>query len=319
LRVYVAFDPNLNAELVIKSIPKVQLDVASYFSESQLLYKSNHPNVVPIHYACEDNDCIYLAMPYYPRGSLNAVLASRFLTMREVIRYATHFLAGLHNVHSKGLVHFDVKPDNILVRERDDAVLSDFGLAKQANHAGLAEQDRMYLKMLPPERFQQNEYDLRFDIYQAGLTLYRLANGNQVFHGQFASFGDGAGFDRDAFRHAVVNEQFPDRARHLEHIPKKLRTVISTCLKSEPAQRYKSATQIINDLAAIGGADLDWRYELEANGSRCWSKSLAGRNFAYASMSMEELWQRRSAVMALSGASLRFARTVLLVPRSRHS
>lgn len=272
-RVYVAHDYNLDAELVIKAIEKSALDVSQYFSEARLLYGSRHPHVVPIFYACEDDNWIYLAMPYYERGSLRAALEHRFPTMREVIRHATHFLSGLHNVHSKGLIHFDVKPDNILISDRNDAVLSDFGLAKKVNYVGFAEQDGFYMRTLPPEYFRQQEYGSAFDIYQAGLTLYRLANGNGLFDEQFAAYGDSSNFDRDQFKFDVINERFPDRSRHLEHIPSRLKKVISKCLKSDPAQRYRAATEIITDLAAIGGADLDWQYQVGADGSETWMKS----------------------------------------------
>lgn len=271
-RVHVAYDLGLDAELVIKTIPKARFKADAYFSESRLLYKSSHPNVVPILYAAEDPDFIYLAMPYCSRGSLNAALASRFLTVREVIRYATYFLAGLHNVHSKGLVHFDVKPDNILLTDRDEAVLADFGLAKQTDHGGFAEQDRFYLKMLPPECIRGHQFNLRSDIYQVGLTLYRLINGNRAFYEQFETYGSGAGFDRDGFRHDVINGQFPNRDAHLEHVPTRFRRVIATCLKTEPGERYRSATDVVSALAEIGGADLDWRYEVQPGGDRIWTK-----------------------------------------------
>ncbi|GFE79247.1 hypothetical protein GCM10011487_12470 [Steroidobacter agaridevorans] len=230
--VHLAYDPNLDAEIVIKRVLKSELDVPAYFSESQLLYKSGHPNVVPILYASEDADC---------------------------------------------LVHFDVKPDNILLTDRDEAVLSDFGLAKQLNLNGVAEQDRSYFKMQPPEFFNDQEFDARFDIYQVGVTLYRLINGNSMFYDQFGTYGDQANFDFQQFRFDVINERFPDRAHHLEHVPARLRNVIKKCLKSDRSERYKSSTDVVSDLASIGGADLDWRYEPGMDGCRQWTKVQADR------------------------------------------
>jgi serine/threonine protein kinase len=107
-QVYVAHDPQLDAKLVIKKIAKAQLDTAGYFSESACIYASAHSNVVPIHYACQDSDFIYLAMPHYAKGSLKALMSQRFLTVREIVVLATQFLSGLHNIHSKRLVHFDI-------------------------------------------------------------------------------------------------------------------------------------------------------------------------------------------------------------------
>jgi serine/threonine protein kinase len=136
--VHVVNDPNLNAQLVIKTIPKSSLNVAEYFSESQILYLSSHPNVVPVHYACEDADSIYIAMPYFQKGSLNVLMSNKSLTVREIIKYACQFLSGLHNIHSKRLIHFDVKPDNILLSDSDEALISDFGLSRHTDYSGLA-------------------------------------------------------------------------------------------------------------------------------------------------------------------------------------
>lgn len=109
--VFKAHDPQLSADLAIKMVPKCSLaDISEYFNEASMLYLSSHTNVVPIHYACEDTDYIYLAMPYYKNGSLKALIASQFLTVREIVTYSTQFLSGLHHIHSNKLIHFDVKP-----------------------------------------------------------------------------------------------------------------------------------------------------------------------------------------------------------------
>jgi eukaryotic-like serine/threonine-protein kinase len=110
-RTYVARDHQLDAEIVIKEIAKVRLaSAASFFEESKALYASAHPNVVQIHYACEDADAIYIGMPFYRRGSIKTMMAAQRLTVREIVTLGCNVLSGLHNIHSKGLMHFDVKP-----------------------------------------------------------------------------------------------------------------------------------------------------------------------------------------------------------------
>ena len=102
-QVFLARDLHLNAEIVIKRVPKAKLDKDQFFNESQLLHISSHPNVVPIRYACETEEYIFLALPYYPQGSIKRLMSQRFLTMRQVVRLAINFLSGLQNIHSKRL------------------------------------------------------------------------------------------------------------------------------------------------------------------------------------------------------------------------
>lgn len=272
--VFVAHDKQLDAELVVKRIDKEQVArprLDEFYAEAKLLHLGSHPNVVPIHYACEDADYVYMALPYYRAGSLKKLMRKQFLTTREIIRYACHFLSGLHHIHTKGLVHFDIKPDNILLSHRNEGLLSDFGLAVLTNSHGLAQQSRFYSKMLPPERFREQEFSAAFDIYQAGLTLYRMANGDRYFDQQFEAFIDNGCFDRGRFIDAVCEGRFPDRNSFLEHIPQRLRRVIQKCIDIDPDRRYESVIDIVNELSEVDGNELDWRYE-ENEAGRKWSK-----------------------------------------------
>ena len=278
-QVFRARDVQLDAELAIKKVEKIRLsDVDEFFQEASLLYLCSHTNVVPIHYACQDEDHIYLAMPFFENGSLKGRMAAGNLTVREIITYSTQFLSGLHNIHSKGLIHFDIKPDNILLSTRGEAMLSDFGLAKQAAFSGKAGQDRIYGKMTPPEAFSTDEFTRHFDIYQVGLTLYRLVNGDSNFYEQYDNFIENGMPKRHRFRHAVVNGQFPSRAQFPEHIPNRLITTIRTCLSIAPQDRFHSASEIVNSFADIEGELLDWRL-IAQDGNREWIKTSDGRTF----------------------------------------
>jgi len=259
-RTYLARDHQLNAEIVIKEIAKAKLDTGRFFVEAQALYASSHPNVVQIHYACEDDDNVYVALPFYAKGSLKDILAARFLTVREIVTLGCQVLAALQHVHSKRLIHFDVKPDNVLLSDRGEALLSDFGLARPVGPRGLAEQDLHYVRMQPPEGFSGYEFSRAYDIYQAGMLLYRMCNGNEEFERQFLPFTAGGAFDRSAFRYAVVNGQFPDRRVFPAHVPERLRSVIRKCLQADLNERYASALEVANALAPIDGPTLDWRH-----------------------------------------------------------
>jgi serine/threonine protein kinase len=257
-QVHQAYDLQMDAILAIKSIPKVSFPRASeYFLESQKLYKSRHHNVVPIYYGCQDDNHIYLAMPYYKNRSLQIKMAGGFLTTREIIRYALQFLSGLNNIHVKKLIHFDVKCSNLLLDDHDNAQLCDFGLAQYMSHYGFAESMGTSPALAPPDFFKQDQHNLKFDIYQAGLALYQMCSGYRIFAEQHLaqSTDDENRRDDELFKENVINGNFPNRNFWWHHIPKPLRNVIKTALSIDPDKRYDSLIPMMNDLSAIDGTD----------------------------------------------------------------
>lgn len=280
-RTFVVRDHQLNAEIVAKQVAKARIaSPAEFFAEAQALYASAHPNVVQIHYACQDDDFLYLAMPYYRNGSVKGLITGRHMTVREIVVIGCQTLTGLHNIHSKRLIHFDVKPDNILLSPRGEALLSDFGLAKQMAFSGKAEQDRTYGPMTPPEAYRTDRFDRTFDIYQVGLTLYRMCIGNDAFYAQLAVYGPKIA-NRDQFRFDVTNGRFPDRKAFPAHIPAKLRNIVTRCMSVSPADRYQSAVEVANALAGIDDKTMDWRL-VEDAGTRTWSKNEGGTEYRFA-------------------------------------
>jgi eukaryotic-like serine/threonine-protein kinase len=222
-----------------------------------------------------------LAMPYYRKGPITRLITGGLsMTVREIVTAGCQVLSGLHNIHSKGLIHFDVKPDNILLSDRYEALVSDFGLAKQMNLSGLALQDRLYFKMVAPEGTYGDQFDRTFDIYQFGLTLYRMCNGNESFYAQHAAYGSGEELDRDRFRFDVRNGRFPDRNAFLPHIPARLRGIIRQCTAIQPADRYQSAIDVANALALVDGPTLDWRFS-EEHDRRVWTKNEDGTKYEF--------------------------------------
>ncbi len=263
---YVVHDVQLDNEIVMKRIRKA--DFASsdeFFDEARILHATSHQNVVPILYACEDADHVYLALPYFQNGSLKALMAAQNLTVREIVRLGCQLLSGLHNIHSKGLIHFDIKPDNVLISDRGEALLSDFGLAKQM-YLGQAMQTYFYTPIVAPEVLHGNVHDLRFDIYQFGLTLYRMCCGEGALRDQFQALGT-----RDDIVRALQSGTYPNRSTFPEHIPDRLRKVIVRCLEMDPNDRYSSALEVANALAIVEDC-LDWRFE-EGAGGKIWSRT----------------------------------------------
>lgn len=273
---YIAHDEQLKADIVIKQINKKKFSSENnFFDEASILYASAHPYVAEILYSCSDEEHIYLAMPYYALGSVATLITGKYTTVRRIVQIGCQILTALQNIHSKGLIHFDVKPDNILLADTNDALLSDFGLAKQINLDGVANQDSLYAKTVPPEAIVSDKFDRTFDIYQFGLTLYRMCCGNDDFYVQLASYGVGKDFSREDFRYDLRNGKFPDRDTYPEHIPVKLRRIIARCLEPDRANRYQSAIEVAHDLAGVDGNTLGWLLA-ESPDIRRWTKNESG-------------------------------------------
>lgn len=264
--VHLATDHQLDAQIAIKKIPKANFnDIDKFFEESKKLYLTTHHNIVKVLYGSQDNNFIYLALPHYQNGSLKGIIDDRFLTSREIIRYSLQFLSGLNNIHSKGLLHFDIKPENILIDESNKALISDFGLAEYMGNYGFAAVNGTTEVLAPPELFNQAEHNIKFDIYQAGITLYRMCNGDEVFMQQMDNAFISRGISNDTnFINNLQRERFPNRSFFLPHIPKPLRNVIRKSLKANPDDRYNSILEMLNDLAKINIVN-DWFYTINGN------------------------------------------------------
>jgi len=259
--VFLAKDDQLGVELVIKQLDKKKFKSEEYFLESKMLYNCKHPNIVEIQYASQDKDNIYLAMPYYSKGSLNTLAKHRYLTVREIIKYSLDLLSGISYIHSKRLVHLDIKPTNILIDTTGRALLTDFGLSKYLDENGIADQPNTYLVHADPEWYQHSGRDVQSDIYQIGLTIYRLCNGIDILQNTLRKQGI---TNQDSLRIAVLKGKFPDRKNFLPHIPKKLQKIVLKALEVDHTKRYQNTIELMNDLSTID-CSLDWIYTGDNN------------------------------------------------------
>lgn len=281
--VYIAHDKQLDAEIVIKKIAKANFqDIIDYYTEAKQLYDSDHPNVVKIKYACEDDDFIYLAMPYYSNGSIKRLIESTYLTVRQIVRYGIQFLSGVNNIHVKGLIHFDIKPDNILISDYDEALVSDFGLTKNMDVNGLAKMGRVYISHVPPEAFKNDQQSMLYDIYSCGVTLYRMCNGNGSYYAQMGGY-----VNDDAFYKAIQNGKFPDRNNYLPHIPKSLRRIINKMMHVDSGKRYQTLLHVMNDLGAVN-ENLDWEFDYKEDGGLTYQMQGNGKIYTVKANQIDE-------------------------------
>lgn len=268
--VFLAKDIHLDSEIVVKQITRQNLSLDKLFAESRILHNVAHTNISPVQYACRDDNFVYITMPYYKKGSLKTVISNETLTLRKIIKYSIDILSGLMHIHSNGLIHFDIKSDNILIADNDTALVADFGISAYLDPKnGLAEIKHFYPNTMPPELILTDDglFDRRFDLYHFGLILYQMCNGLNEYYRQKDSFGT-----KTAFLKAIVNGEFPNRNVFPLHIPKEVISLVQEILNTDVGKRPKDALEIINKFSKVSDEYLDWTYIKHQNGDEEWSK-----------------------------------------------
>lgn len=263
--VFRAFDPYLQREIAVKEISKSRLgnDFDSYCSEARMMFESTDPNIVGIEYVCETPDYVALALPYFEKGSLKARIKDNPLELRELMKTAQGILAGVGRIHSKGLLHLDLKPANILFDNASTPLIGDFGQSRRLSKSGTVIFPATYKWAMPPEVWQTGVATVYSDIYQLGCLLYRCANGDLVFQSQKSAISTNA-----VLQQQILKGRFPDTRFFLPHVPKRIRTIIRKALKVNPADRYRSASELG---AVLGRVPLPLNWVTNALGAGAYS------------------------------------------------
>ena len=269
---YLVEDKQLGSKFILKQIDKKNFkERDKCFDESKKVYNLKHPNIIPINTASYDEEYIYITMPYFKRGSLHQLIKNKNLTIREIIKYSLDFLSAIEYIHNRGVIHCDIKPNNILLDENDNAILTDFGSALYLNSYGNARLKNVYYKHIAPEQCTNSTISKKVDIYQIGTTLYRMCNGNEEYNKQAKRYKD-----INSMKIACAKGRFPVRKKYLPHIPKSMINIIEKCISVNPEERYDSVLEIMNDISSIN-TSLDWRFENEDSDTLMWIKKSQGK------------------------------------------
>lgn len=250
--VYRAYDPSFEREVALKVLPQALLHDPQFRDrfqrEIKTVAKLEHPAIVPVYDVGEDAGLPYFVMRYMTGGSLADRLALGPYSLHEATRIVNRISEALEYAHKKGVIHRDLKPDNILFDENGDSFISDFGVAKLEASASTLTGSMMVgtPAYMSPEQAQTGEIDSRSDIYGMGVILYHLLSGEQPYE---ATTPMGI-----IFKH--VNDPVPDIHTANPDIPEMVSAVIKTAMAKERENRYKTASDMAHALnQAVYGVD----------------------------------------------------------------
>ncbi len=243
--VYEAFQASLGRRVALKVLGPhaTRADKARerFQREAQAAAALHHPNIVAVFGTGEQDGQLYYVMELIDGRSLEDLLpAGRPLEARRAARIALQAAAGLGHAHSRGVIHRDVKPANILVGDGDAVWVADFGLAKVVgDSAGLTETGDVLgtLRYLPPERLE-GKADARGDVYGLGLVLHEMLTGAPA-HTET---------DRAALLRAIRDLPPPPPRSLRPDLPRDLETIVLKATRREPEDRYPTAAAMEEDL-----------------------------------------------------------------------
>jgi tRNA A-37 threonylcarbamoyl transferase component Bud32 len=253
--VYQAVDVDLDRPAVLKFLlPHLWDDERireRFIREAKAASSLDHPNICTIYeigHGQEDDP--FIAMAYYEGETLSKRIARQGpLPFDQVIEIGRQLAAGLTTAHQRGVIHRDVKPDNVMITSDGLAKILDFGVAKLREASNLTSTDVAVgtLLYMSPEQCQGQAVDERSDVWSLGTVLYEMTTGERAFRGEniFVAAYEIANDDPIA-----VDELRPD-------VPAELKRVIERALEKDPAARHQSMSELESDLAAMQSLRLE--------------------------------------------------------------
>ena len=260
-QVYLAQDTSeLGRTVAIKLLPaEVAADqkwLRRFIREARTVSALNHPNVLTIYEFGQEDSTRFIAMEYVEGVTLREYLNGKQLNLHEVLDIGMQIAAALNAAHEAHVVHRDIKPDNIMVRRRDDIVkILDFGLAKPiqpdlsstvVDDSAAAHSDPGIVMgtvnyMSPEQSRAEKSLDYRTDIWSLGVVLYEMVTGRIPF--------DGKNLSQQLL--AIQEKPHPALSSLVEYVPERLELIVGKALAKNPDDRYQTANDLLNDLQTL--------------------------------------------------------------------
>ena len=262
--VYLAQDTKLDRKVALKILPpKLAEDLAEdkdrmsrFVREAKFASALNHPNIITIHEIGEIDGMHFIATEYIEGETLKTQLKRESLSLKSTLEIALQVASALDAAHRAGIVHRDIKPDNIMVRHDGIVKVLDFGLVKltatDSPEVDREGETKMQVKTsvgvimgtvayMSPEQARGQETDARTDIWSFGCVLYEMLTHQQPFQGETMT---------DVLANIIHRE--PDSSlTHRRDTPAELEHIIATTVRKDRDERYQSAKELFNDLQQL--------------------------------------------------------------------
>jgi serine/threonine protein kinase len=248
--VYLGYDPRSLREVAIKILPPYYLHAPKFRErfdrEALTIALLEHPAIVPVYDMGEEDGQPYIVMRYMSGGSLAEKLKKGPIPLRECLDMYIRLAPALDTAHARGIIHRDVKPDNLLFDKYDNIFLSDFGLARLRETIGFANiSDGSILgtpAYMSPEQIQgDHEIDGRSDIYSMGVVLYHMLCGSVPFSGATAA---------SVMMMHLINP-VPQIHEQNKSLPIAIQTVLDTAMAKNPKDRYQTVGEFAKAIQAV--------------------------------------------------------------------
>jgi len=246
--VYKAYDPDLEVYVALKVLkPQYAGDEkfeSRFRREAATAARLRHPNIVKIFAVGKDSDAVYFAMDYLPNGLPERLAALETLPEPVLVRLGIDVASALGFAHREGVIHRDIKVDNILFDDHGNAVVADFGIARAVSNYVQQTGTNMVVgtpQYFSPEQARGQNLDGRADIYSLGVTLYKAATGVLPFNGEDWY---------EIARQHVEDRPVRPRTKNLG-LSRGMERVILTCLEKDPANRFQTGELLAQELATL--------------------------------------------------------------------
>jgi serine/threonine protein kinase/tetratricopeptide (TPR) repeat protein len=246
-RVYKAYDKDLDRVVALKVVRQGMMgetDALKRFKQELILAsKISHKNILRIHDMGDVGDTKFITMAFVEGQDLHGILQDTpKLPMERILKFSIQLAEALAAAHAEGVVHRDLKPQNILVNKDDQIFVSDFGLAKSFEEGAIGmTRTGAFLgtpRYMSPEQVEGKPADQRSDLYAYGLILYEMVTGDVPFTGETTL--------------KVMYQRIQEKPKSPKlvnpELPNWLVRIIMRCLERDPAARYQSAYEILADL-----------------------------------------------------------------------